>query len=359
MLKNSVGIIPIFVSHMGCPNDCIFCNQRKINGSTEALKPNEIYDYVAEYLATMKRDQVELAFFGGSFTGIDVSLQEAYLSVAYALKRQGKIHKIRLSTRPDYIDASVVERLKKYSVDLVELGCQSFDDDVLSLSKRGHSRAAIFEAVKRLKENKIPFGIQLMLGLPGDTYECFMDSVEQTRRLRPTCIRLYPALVIKETELNESFHAGKFKPISLQTAVEWCADAYGIFERNEMNVIRMGLQKTDLIDFDGEVVAGPFHPAFGELVQSELFKRAICHSLNQLLSIQKIKRSIQVYVNPKQISMAIGQKQINLIKFQEIVRETDDLCHLTIQPHVEVEYNMIQITCEDMTIKQSILYFEV
>lgn len=328
-MKASIGIIPVFVSHMGCPNDCTFCNQRKINGVEDAILPEALPAFVATYLESMKRDQIELAFFGGSFTGIELSRQNAYLQQAADLKSRGLIHKIRLSTRPDYIDVETIERLKTYSVDLVELGCQSFDETVLAKVKRGHDVKAIHNAVSLLKTAGLSFGIQLMLGLPDDDFEKFKNSVEVTASLKPECVRLYPALVIRDTELETAFHDGRFVPMSLDKAVSWTAYALKVFNACDIKVIRMGLQRTDLIDFDSAVVAGPFHPAFGELVMSQLFYEAMAHIFEMdrgHRAIQNAARDNQesddyhtpvqviVTVNPKQLSAAIGNKKTNYTK---------------------------------------------
>jgi histone acetyltransferase (RNA polymerase elongator complex component) len=331
MMKASIGIIPVFVSHMGCPNDCTFCNQRKINGVDDAILPEALPAFVATYLESMKRDQIELAFFGGSFTGIELSRQNAYLQQAAALKERGLIHKIRLSTRPDYIDHDTIERLKTYSVDLVELGCQSFDEIVLASAKRGHDVKAIHNAVSLLKTAGLSFGIQLMLGLPNDDFEKFKNSVKVTAALKPECVRLYPALVIRDTELEIAYQEGRFTPMSLDKAVSWTAYALKVFNAYDIKVIRMGLQRTDLIDFDSAVLAGPFHPAFGELVLSQLFYEAMAHifemdrgyrstknlAMNQLDNEHNPGRaSVQVIVmvHPKQLSAAIGNKKTNFTK---------------------------------------------
>lgn len=328
-MKASIGIIPVFVSHMGCPNDCTFCNQRKINGVEDAILPEALPAFVATYLESMKRDQIELAFFGGSFTGIELSRQNAYLQQAADLKSRGLIHKIRLSTRPDYIDVETIERLKTYSVDLVELGCQSFDETVLSKVKRGHDVKAIHNAVSLLKTAGLSFGIQLMLGLPDDDFEKFKHSVEETAALKPECVRLYPALVIRDTELETAFLEGHFVPMSLDKAVSWTAYALKVFNGCDIKVIRMGLQRTDLIDFDSAVVAGPFHPAFGELVMSQLFYEAMANIFEMDRGQRAFQSSIRdnqetddshtpvqviVTVHPKQLSAAIGNKKTNYTK---------------------------------------------
>ena len=311
--NNSVGIIPIFVSHMGCPNACTFCNQRKISGVEDAIKPEALIKHVEMYLKTMKRDRIELAFFGGSFTGIATLLQERYLNYAKQLKDSGMIDAIRLSTRPDYVDDVVVERLLKYNVDLVELGCQSFDETVLVASKRGHDQQAIYRAVRLLKAASIDVGIQLMLGLPFDTYEKFMASVEATISLDPACVRLYPALVIKDTELFDQFEMGVFSPLSVDDAVDWCADAMKRFNKAKIHVIRIGLQPTDVINFEGSVVAGPFHPAFGERVMSRLHLRAL-EKFFIKLSTEKgwhEHEPIGIVVNEKQLSAVKGNRRLN------------------------------------------------
>lgn len=325
-MKNSVGIIPVFVSHMGCPNDCVFCNQRKINGVTEALKPLELYSYVDRYIETMKRDVIELAFFGGSFTGIDVKLQTEYLRVAKQLKMEGKIHKIRLSTRPDYIDPGTIDRLLHYDVDLVELGCQSFDDAVLSASKRGHTEQAIFEAVEMLSNAKISFGIQLMLGLPNDTDDKFKMSVRKAIALKPECVRLYPTLVVNLTELAVRYSDNAYETLSLERAVALCAWALAEFVKADIDVIRIGLQRTDLIDFDGDVIAGPFHPAFGELVWSKYYFDVVINSIEKLYEDESM---ITVKVHPNSYSKLIGQKKKNLYDLksrygESVFFETDD-----------------------------------
>lgn len=343
-----IGIIPVFVSHMGCPNDCTFCNQRKITGTEEAIKPEDLYNHVMGYLETMKRDCIELAFFGGSFTGIEVNTQEAYLAIAHKLKLDGFIQKIRLSTRPDYINQEVIDRLKFYSVDLVELGCQSFDEDVLLMSKRGHTANAIYLAISQLKSNGIDFGIQLMLGLPGDHYDKFMRAVSETIDLKPKCVRLYPAIVIKNTELEALYHNQLYKPLSLDEAIAWTADALSLFEKVGIRVIRMGLQRSDLIDFDKEIVAGPFHPAFGELVYSKLFLKSMTEML-MLMDLHESACKIDFSVNIKQVSPAMGQKQYNKQQLMDILKKksSNQSFVLTIKGDPAIEYNKIRLTCGD------------
>lgn len=310
-MKNKISIIPIFISHMGCGNDCVFCNQVKITGISQIPDTDKVKSIIDSYLRTIESDKIEIAFYGGSFTGISVKEQIAYLEIAHHYKKKRAIHGIRLSTRPDYITPEVIERLLKYEVGLVELGCQSFNDSVLKASRRGHDMLHIQKAVKLLKDADIKFGIQLMAGLPEDTRERFMDSVHKSIALNPTTIRLYPALVIKDTEMEKQYERGLYKPLELVEAIEWCATAYKMFAHNGIDVIRVGLQKTDLIDLGADVVAGPFHPAFGALVMSKIFEQAI-------EPFVKDNDCLEVHVQAKQCMYINGQNKKNLNHFQSI-----------------------------------------
>lgn len=302
---------------MGCKNDCVFCNQRKITGVTDVMSMKDISAHVESYLETMSFDQIEIAFYGGSFTGLALNLQRDYLEVAKRFKDEGRVHKIRLSTRPDYITHEVLEQLKYYEVDMVELGCQSFQDDILLKSKRGHNRFAIFSAISLLKAYDFNFGIQLMYGLPGDSRTKFLESVDEAIKLRPNCVRIYPALVIKETELAEMTLSEHYTPIHLDDAVAVVAEAYKRFTINDIPVIRLGLQKTDLIELGADVIAGPFHPAFGALVMSFLFFDALSKYFEQYGYEDELK----ILVNKSQASFVSGQGKINWIKFSEIYGE--------------------------------------
>lgn len=341
-LNKHIGIIPVFVSHMGCPNECTFCNQRKISGVNDAIPPNQLIRHVETYLSTMKRDQVELAFFGGSFTGIESNQQIEYLKIAKDLKTKNIIQRIRISTRPDYIDDVIIDRLKAYTVDIVELGCQSFHQNVLDQTKRGHSISDIYQAVTALKKANIKVGIQLMVGLPGDDEAQFEFSVDQTIALNPYCIRVYPTLVIKDTELEQMYKDGSYRPISLNDAIKQTAMAVRKFESKGLNVIRVGLQKTDLIDIGASVIAGPFHPAFGEMVWSKIFADEI---LNQLKHM-RIEGKCIIYVHPKRRSITIGQNKSNLQLFSSMhsnVSSVSNLMEFKIVEDNTVELNEVRI----------------
>ncbi len=308
-------IIPIFVSHMGCPNDCVFCNQRQITGVDIAPTSQSIVNQIEGYLETIKADVVEIAFFGGSFTGIEPHIQEAYLKIALRYKKSGRVHNIRLSTRPDYIDDTILRRLKQYGVTTIELGVQSFDETVLLASKRGHSIDSIYKAVNLIKNYGFELGIQLMYGLPGDDLEKFFFSVEESIRLKADCIRLYPVLVIKHTELEALYLDGKYNPVTLEDTIVAMAMALKRYESAKIQVIRLGLQRTDLIDEGKEVVAGPFHPALKELVFDWLFIEALKPHLFKEKDDRDIQ-NLEIQVNPKQVTHVLGHAKRNLKRYE-------------------------------------------
>lgn len=308
-------IIPIFISHMGCQNTCVFCNQRHINGRSQMPTSADIISQIDHYLSCANAKEIGIAFYGGSFTGLDMTLQRMYLNIANDYKENGKINHIRLSTRPDYINPRIVEMLVSFGVDLVELGVQSFSDEVLSASGRGHQSSSIYDAINCLKDYGMAFGIQLMFGLPGDNRERFFFSVEETIRLKPDAVRIYPTLVLKDTALQSAYADGLYIPPSLENAINHVAQAYSMLKKASLNVIRVGLQATDLIDFKGSVIAGPYHPAFKEMVLDALFYQKIRSFLeeNKLDNHQELK----VVINPKMISHVRGHKKENLQKLLE------------------------------------------
>ncbi|MGL4867660.1 MAG: elongator complex protein 3, partial [Cetobacterium sp.] len=233
--------IPIFISHFGCPNDCVFCNQKKINGRETDVTTEDIKNIIESYLKTLpKKSKKEVAFFGGTFTGISIKLQEEYLSVVYEYIKNGLIDGIRISTRPDYINSEIIGILKKYRVTTVELGVQSLDEEVLRQTHRFYPIEKVSTASKLIKEAGIELGIQLMLGLPGSTDESDYISAKKTVQLNPEIARIYPTLVIKETEMADMFKEGKYKPLTLDEAVQRCKKIYALLEYNNINIVRVG-----------------------------------------------------------------------------------------------------------------------
>lgn len=278
-------IIPIFIPHLGCPNDCVFCNQKKITARTKPLDREHMTDMIERYLKTINGrgiETVEIAFFGGSFTGIPAEQQREYLSVAKEYKDRGLIKKIRLSTRPDYISEEILDGLKRYGADIIELGVQSFDEEVLRLSNRGHGREAVFAAAGLIKGHGFELGLQLMIGLPGDTREKSVQSAKEAANIGPSAARLYPTVIIRDTELYRMYLRGEYSPLTLEEAVGITKEMYRILTASGINVIRIGLKSTDLIRENGEI-AGGYHPAFRQLVESEIAKEQLEAQLISLL----------------------------------------------------------------------------
>lgn len=297
--------IPIFISHFGCPNDCVFCNQKKINGRETDVTTDDIKNIIETYLKTLpKKSKKEVAFFGGTFTGISIKLQEEYLSVVCEYIKEGLIDGIRLSTRPDYIDEEIVKMLKRYGVTTVELGVQSLDENVLKKTHRFYPMEKVFIASKLIKEAGIELGIQLMLGLPGSTDESDYLSAVKTVGLEPDIARIYPTLVIKETEMADMFKQGTYIPLTLEDAVKRCKKIYSLLDYNGINIVRVGLQPTDDLNDDENVLGGPFHPAFRELVVGEIY-------YDFLKNILDVEKKLEVETNERNVSRIVGLNKVN------------------------------------------------
>ncbi len=312
-------IIPIFVPHIGCPNDCVFCNQRKITGISTDVTPEDVKNKIEEYLKTIPEENrnLEVAFFGGSFTGIETEIQKALLDTAYSYKKKGIVNNIRLSTRPDYIDTERLDILKERGVDIIELGIQSLNPEVLKKSNRGHDRESVFKAAELIKEYGFTLGVQMMLGLPGDNEERALKTADELISLEPSIARIYPTLVIKETELERDYLSGKYEPISIEDSVNLAKKILYKFEKNGITVIRIGLQPSDNITEGGDVVAGPFHPAFRQLVESEMYYDAADRILDEM-GKENIENSYIIFeIEDRFISYLSGQKKKNSKKLKE------------------------------------------
>jgi len=309
-------IIPIFIPHKGCPFDCIFCNQKKISGQMDEVSESSVRAVIESHLNTISRGSlIEIAFFGGSFTGIDREEQIRYLEIANEYIQNGPVGSIRLSTRPDYIDDDILTYLKKYNVSVIELGVQSLDREVLEKSNRGHSIEDVLTSSKKIKDKGFSLGIQTMIGLPGDSFEKAVDTAKKVVELAPDIVRIYPTLVVKGTYLERLYNTGQYKPLSLEEAVDLCAVLMEIYESNHINVIRVGLQPTDNICDGGDVVAGPFHPAIRQLVES---RRAL-KDIEEIIVKNKLtgKKTLAILADKKDVSVIIGQKKSNIKYLKE------------------------------------------
>lgn len=270
--------IPVFIPHYGCPHHCVFCNQWRVTGTGTGVTPESVHETINRYLSSVpvSVEKIELAFFGGSFTAIPAGEQESFLSVARLYVDRGIIDSVRLSTRPDYIDHARLELLKEYGVRTVELGVQSFSDEVLKASGRGHDSSHAAAAISMLKEYGFRTGAQLMPGLPGDTFSTSIMSVLRTIEFMPDDVRVYPAVVLKDTMLEKMYHEKKFIPLTLEEAVELCSVMYGMLHEKGINIIRIGLHPVE--SGSGHVIAGPYHEALGFMVKSR-YRRGILESV--------------------------------------------------------------------------------
>ena len=300
MKKKNQYIIPIFVPHLGCPNDCTFCNQKSISGQTKEVTKEDVKKIIEEYLKCFKEENTykEIAFFGGSFTGIKREKQEELLKEAYEYVKNKKIDSIRLSTRPDYIDKEKLKFLKKYGVKTIELGVQSTNDYILKKCKRGHTFEDVKRASKLIRRNGFELGHQMMVGLPESTKLDELNTAKDLAKLQPKIVRIYPVLVIKNTQLEKEYKNKEYEPLTIVQAVERCKELYYFFSKKNISVIRMGLQSTDLIcnprNEKSEVVAGPFHEAFGQLVEDNMWYDSI---LEKIKKFNVKVKEIQIKVN--------------------------------------------------------------
>lgn len=313
-------IIPIFVPHLGCPNDCIFCNQKSISGQKKNMTKEEAKKIIDDYLESIKSEeaQVEIAFYGGSFTAIETKLQEELLETAYEYIKDGKVESIRISTRPDCINKEILKRLKKYKVKTIELGVQSANDYILKRTNRGHTFEDVKKASKMIRWNGFKLGHQMMVGLPESTRIDEINTAKALIKLKPRMVRIYPVLVVKNTKLEKEYQEEKYEPLPLVQAVETCKELVRMFADKNIEIIRVGLQNTNEIAEPGsknsEVVAGPYHPAFRQLVESALWYDAIVGKIKKLNV--KVKE-VEVTVNPIDANNVIGHKRENVLKLKD------------------------------------------
>lgn len=298
--------ISLFVPHMGCPHQCSFCNQKTISGSVTPLTCEEVTETLKKAALDGNDPQnTEIAFFGGSFTAIPYKYMLSLLEAAYPFVKDGTFAGIRVSTRPDAIDEQVLDVLKKHGVTAIELGAQSTDADVLLLNRRGHTREDIINASHLIKSRGFSLGLQMMTGLLGDSDEKALKTCEDIISLNPDTVRIYPTVVLEGTALGEMYKKGEYMPQSLENAVTLCAKLLREFYRTGIKVIRLGLHSGGNVE-EG-FIAGPYHPAFGELCESRIYLDIVREMLKEL----KPTNDITVLVNPAEISKTVGQKRCN------------------------------------------------
>ena len=274
------------------------------------VDPVALPQKIKEYLAINTSDKTaRVAFYGGSFTALPLDLQKEYLAAVQPFLRSGQIENICLSTRPDCISGDILSMLHEYHANTVELGVQSMDDVVLQRSGRGHTANDTVNAVTRLRKYGFFIGLQLMPGLPGDSAETFIKTVDAVVELKPDFVRIYPTLVIKDTPLEDLYRSGRYMPLSLDDAVALCREALEMFERAGIDVIRIGLQPSAELERPGTIIAGPYHPAFRQLVESSIL---LDEMRSALRTSEGITDKVTLQVNPKDLSAAIGQHRSNI-----------------------------------------------
>ena len=309
--------IPVFIPHRGCPHTCVFCDQRAIAGcaggeDTAALLAAAERTIEAALSTRPSDGETEIAYFGGSFTGIEPDTMIALLELAQRYVDAGRVRSIRLSTRPDYVGEAVLDILARYSVDTVELGVQSLDDAVLTASRRGHTAACALDAIARLRARGFAVVGQMMLGLPGSSAAAECRTAELLAEAGVAAVRIYPALVLRGTALAAQMAEGGYTPLDLDEAVRRTADLLEIFDAAGVEVLRIGLQETETLP--DAVLAGPRHPAFGELALGEVFLRRIDRALAECPCTGA---EVTVFVPRGRLSAAVGQKKQNSLAIRQ------------------------------------------
>lgn len=331
-------IIPVFVPHLGCPNDCVFCNQRRISGSTVPATPKDVDNAISNAAALPRTGaKRQLAFYGGSFTAIPTAEQTALLAAAKAHLDAGEIDSVRLSTRPDAIDEATLRRLKDYSVETIELGAQSMCDEVLLLSGRGHTAADVETASKMIKAEGFRLILQMMTGLPGDTKERSIETAQRIIALAPDGVRIYPTVIVRDTALFDLWQAERYKEHSVEQAVDWCAALVPLFDAAGIPIIRLGLNPTEELS-GGAAAGGAYHPALGELVKS----RIMLERARQILCGVQPGSAVVLGTAAGKISQLVGQHRCNVtaltaefklksLKIRQCDVKNGDICVISVE----------------------------
>lgn len=266
--------------------------------------------FISDYLQTIPYQRVDVvvkvAFFGGNFTGLPISEQESYLRVVQPFIDDKKVQSIQLSTRPDYISEPILKLLKNYRVTLIELGAQSLDPEVLKYTRRGHTVQDVIKSARMIRQHGFELGLQMMIGLPGDTVEKSIMTAQKIVDLGAQYTRIYPTLVIKDTDLEQEYKNGYYIPLTLDQAVDWCAQIVPIFEQNDIQILRLGLHPSEGLIHHETLIAGPFHVSFKELVLTALWKKKLLH-----LSQQNNSDVFEIDVPKSEINFAIGYESRN------------------------------------------------
>ena len=346
-------IVPVFLPHLGCPHQCAFCNQTAITSTKSGENSFEnLYRQIEKFLnySGKKRNPVQIAFYGGNFLGLKNDLIIYLLQEATKFVKKGSVDGIRFSTRPDTIDRKKLDILKQFPVRTIEIGVQSMDDHVLALSKRGHTSLDTERSVRLLKERNYEIGMQMMVGLPGDNASKALSTGRRIADLSPDFVRIYPAVVLEKSLLAQWYKQGEYIPLPLEECITLVKNLYILFSKKEIPVIRMGLQASDNLEKKSTILAGPYHPAFGHLVYSEIFLDMAISIIESGLESNKIppnksspnKNSIDtitIKVHPRSISKMRGLKNKNIKK----LKEKFNIKYLKIIPDTTIEDGKINM----------------
>lgn len=307
-------VIPVFIPHRGCPHHCLFCNQERISGvGGDDANPVGVAETIDLWLARSPgRAAVQVAFYGGSFTCLPAGEQVAMLTAVQPYIAAGKVDCIRLSTRPDCVDPAVCRLLREFRVGVVEVGVQSFNDRVLFENRRGHDAEQCRTALTLLKAAGMTVGLQLMPGLPGETGRSFLQGIAETVRLQPDFVRLYPVVVVAGSGLEQRFLQNRYRPLSLNRAIALTARAWTRLNEAGIPVVRMGLQPSESLT--KSYVAGPYHPAFGELVLARVWLKRLRASLARL----RPGESLNIHISHRDQSAVTGMKRANIKRLDEL-----------------------------------------
>ncbi len=305
-------VIPVFIPHAGCPHRCIFCDQTRTTGGAAILPTEKQFQDTVDRFLRFRRDPgrfTEIAFFGGNFLGQVPAEVHRLLSMAEPYVRRGSVQGIRFSTRPDTVDEPRMALIRGFAVSTIELGVQTMDDGLLEISRRGHTAAQVVRAVQRIRELSCRLGLQMMVGLPGETGAAALDSARQIALLHPDFVRIYPLLVLEGSPLSRWYRQKRYFPLSLEAAVGRVKELYLLFRRQGIAVIRMGLQPTAELNADSGVLAGPFHPAFGELVHTAVWRDVLQRALGRL---DPGERNPMIRLHPRILSRVKGHRNCNV-----------------------------------------------
>jgi histone acetyltransferase (RNA polymerase elongator complex component) len=314
--------IPVFIPMEACPFQCIFCDQKRISGRTIVPSTGDVINIINQHLSTLpeKYAEIEVGFFGGTFTGLSGEKQRAYFDAVLPFIENGRVQGIRLSTRPDFISAEIIDLLREYPVGTIELGAQSMDDEVLKKSGRGHTSQDTENASRMILDAGFSLGLQMMIGLPGDSREKSVATAKKIAELGAGETRIYPVIVIKDTPLEDLFSKGKYNPLGMEEAIGITKNVVSVFDEYNVKIIRIGLHPSEGLLNRNDYIAGPFHPSFRELVMTSVWTDRF-----SILFNEKPGEALEIRVNPADLHPAIGyygknrkllEKHFRIVKFR-------------------------------------------